>query len=518
MPKARNVLLIVADQWRGDSLGILGHKASLTPNLDSLARRGVTFRNHFCQGAPCGPARASLLTGLYMMNHRVVANGVPLDPRHPTLVQEVKRAGIDPALIGYTTTIPDPRIAGPNDPAFIEGGDLMAGWRLVAHFDEVEHRNYFAWVASKGHAIPDDPMTLWHPADGVCGPTASPSRIPADLSDTAWSASHAVEFLRSTRSNRPWLLHLGFYRPHPPFAAPAPWHEAVPEGDIPPALRGSLADEAAQHPLLKHFYETQKRSSYFEGASGTVPPLSDRDIALTRRAYYGMIAEVDHRLGEVLEALRRSDQMDDTLIVFTSDHAEQLGDHNLLGKLGWFDQSYNVPLIVVDPDRSANASRGRIVDAPTESIDIMPTILEWLGLPLPRSRDGASLRPWLAGDTPATWRDAAHFEFDLRGGWPRAEPPPLGLDLDRASLCVTRTSNWKYVHFADLPPILYDRTHDPGEFRNVAGNPAYTALLAEAAQHMLSWRMAHAERTLTHLSTTRDGLMDRIAGTRWTGR
>ena len=115
MAKHRNVLLIVADQWRGDSLGVLGHPSALTPNLDALARDGMTFRSHFGQSAPCGPARASLLTGLYVMNHRVVANGVPLDARHPTLAREVKQAGIDPALVGYTTTTPDPRVVGPGD-------------------------------------------------------------------------------------------------------------------------------------------------------------------------------------------------------------------------------------------------------------------------------------------------------------------------------------------------------------------------------------------------------------------
>jgi len=505
MARPRNVLLIVADQWRGDSLGLLGHPAALTPNLDALARDGVLFRSHFGQSAPCGPARASMLTGLYVMNHRVVANGVPLDGRHATLPREVKRAGIDPALIGYTTTTPDPRVAGADDLGFSDGGEVMDGWRVVAHFDEARFRNYFAWAAGRGVPLPDPPEAAWRPTDGPPGPTAHPNGIPAAHSDTAWSAEHAVEFLRSTRPDRPWLLHLGFYRPHPPFAAPAPWHEAVSLDRIPPATRGAPGEEAAQHPLLRHFLETMKRSSFFKGAEGPVTPLSDDEIRLTRRAYYGLLAEVDHRLGNVFDQLRRTGQWDDTLIIFTSDHAEQLGDHHLLGKLGWFDQSYHLPLVVRDPD----GVRGRIVDAPTEAVDLMPTILDWLGVPIPRACDGASLRPWLQGKTPAEWRDAVHFEFDLRGGWPDPGVPPLGLPLDGASLCVTRTEAWKYVHCASLPPLLYDRRRDPHEMRNVAGDPAYAGLLAEAAQRTLSWRMLHAERTLTHFSASRRGLVDR---------
>src|SRR4051794_9170240 len=103
MPHHRNLLLIVTDQWQGDCLGVLGHPAVRTPNLDALARRSVVFTRHFGQSAPCGPARASLLTGLYVMNHRVVANGVPLDARHATMPSELRRGGWDPGLVGYTT-------------------------------------------------------------------------------------------------------------------------------------------------------------------------------------------------------------------------------------------------------------------------------------------------------------------------------------------------------------------------------------------------------------------------------
>ncbi len=507
MTTHKNVLLIVTDQWRGDSLGCVGHPAALTPNLDALAREGVTFRTHFGQSAPCGPARASLLTGLYVMNHRVVANGVPLDDRHATLAREVKRAGIDPALIGYTTTTADPRRVGRSDPGQREIGDVMDGWRIVAHFDEVQYRNYLSWVAGQGFALPERPEDIWCPAEGPPGPTALPSRIPAELSDTAWSAEHAVSFLRSTRPTRPWLLHLGFYRPHPPFAAPAPWHDVVPGQNVPLALRGDLDQEARQHPVMAHFLATQKRSTYFERGEGPVTPLSEQDIRLTRRSYYGMIAEIDHHLGAVFAELRRTGQWDNTLIVFTSDHGEQLGDHHLLGKLGWFDQSYHLPLIVRDPD----GVRGRVVDAPTEALDLMPTMLDWLGLPVPRACDGMSLAPFLAGETPADWRDAVHFEFDLRGGWPRAGAPPLGMVLDKAGLCVTRTADWKYVHFASLPPILYDLRTDPGEMRNVAADPAYAGLLSQAAQATLNWRMHHADKTLTHLCTTPAGLVDRLA-------
>src|SRR5580704_7635382 len=114
----RNVLLIVVDQWRADCVPWLGTRHLRTPNVDRLCREGVTFRNHVTTTVPCGPARASLLTGLYQMNHRAVQNTVPLDARHTTLARALRKVGYDPALIGYTTTTPDPRLASGKDPRF----------------------------------------------------------------------------------------------------------------------------------------------------------------------------------------------------------------------------------------------------------------------------------------------------------------------------------------------------------------------------------------------------------------
>jgi arylsulfatase A-like enzyme len=506
MARPRNVIFIIADQWRADYLGVAGNPTVRTPNLNALARRGVTFTRHFGQSAPCGPARASMLTGLYVMNHRVVANGVPLDRRHPNLALELRRGGWDPNLVGYTTTVPDPRTTTPDDLRFREWGDVQEGWRVVAHFDEREWRNYFAWVRSKGVEVPADPMSLLAP-EGPSGPSAEPARIPAAASDTAWTAEHAIRFLEASRPDRPWVLHCGFFRPHPPFAAPAPWHTAF-DADPPPAIGAADRDaEAAQHPLMAYWLRRQQRGNYFHGASGPVQPLSPGDIALARRAYCGLIAEVDDAIGRVLAALDRSGQAADTLVVFTSDHGEQLGDHGLFSKLGWFDQSYHLPLIIADPGRPA--AHGRQVAAFTEAVDLMPTILDWLGLPVPRACDGLPLTPWLRGETPAGWRDAVHFEYDVRGGWPDPNRPPLGLGVDDSALCVMRTADWKYVHFPTLPPVLYDLRTDPAETRNVAADPARAALRAEAAERMLSWRMRHADRTLTHLCATPAGLVDR---------
>lgn len=232
MPPRKNVLMIVVDQWRGDFLPALGATQLKVPNIDRLCREGVTFRNHYTQTVPCGPGRASLLTGLYQFNHRAVQNTIPLDARHMTLPKALRLAGHDPALIGYTTTTPDPRTTTADDPRFRVLGDQMDGFRSVGAF-EPNMDGYFGWVASRGFALPPNRADIWLPeGDAAPGPTARPSRIPAALSDTTYFTERALSYLRG-RNGKPWFLHLGYYRPHPPFAAPAPYHAMYDPADVP---------------------------------------------------------------------------------------------------------------------------------------------------------------------------------------------------------------------------------------------------------------------------------------------
>src|SRR5262252_4146891 len=168
MQAAKNVLLIVVDQWRGLMLPKLGAGYLKVPNIDRLCAEGVTFRNHFTQSAPCGPARASLLTGLYMMNHRAVQNTIPLDSRFTNLGHELRRGGYDAALVGYTTTTPDPRTTDAHDPRFLVLGDIMDGFRPVGAFEPYKDA-YFGWVASQGYKLPENREDIWLP-EGAAPP------------------------------------------------------------------------------------------------------------------------------------------------------------------------------------------------------------------------------------------------------------------------------------------------------------------------------------------------------------
>ena len=508
MPR-QNVLLIVVDQWRGDTLPMTGHPLIRTPNIAALAAEGVTFTRHYTQAVPCGPGRASLLTGQYMMNHRAVQNTVPLDARHTNLAKEVRKAGYQPALVGYTTTTPDPRVTPHGDPRFRVLGYDMDGWHPVGSWG-LQMEAYFAWLAMRGFPVPAMPTDIWLPQDaeeGHAGPSARPSHVPAELSDSTWFTDRALEYLHGV-AGQSWLLHLGYWRPHPPFTAPAPYHEMYAAADCPPPLRAdSVEEEAAQHPLLRFYLDNVQRKSFFERAGGRGCDMSIAEVQQMRASYYGLMSEVDAQLGRVFDHLKASGQWDDTLIILTSDHAEQLGDHHLLGKLGYFDQSYHIPLVIRDPRAAANGSRGTLVSAATETIDTMPTSLDWLGLDRPRSCDGHSLLPFLYENaTPDGWRDALHYEFDFRNVYYSQPESALGLAMDDCSLAVVQDEDWKYVHFAALPPLLFNLRTDPGQFRDLAQDPAHAPQIARYAQKMLDWRLRHAEKTLTGYAASPDGL------------
>jgi arylsulfatase A-like enzyme len=507
----KNILLIVVDQWRGDSLSCVGHPTVRTPNLDALAADATLFRRNYAQASPCGPGRASLLTGMYLMNHRVVRNSTPLDHRHEGLPNLLSRAGYDPALIGYTTTTPDPRQVPAAHRSYRVLGDTMGGFRPIVAY-EPDKRPYLSYMERRGYTIPEPPLDLWMPREDPegrqgWGPTFAPAPFPAEESDTAFFTEEALAYLRFQGRN-PWFLHLGYWRPHPPFIAPAPYHAMYDPADVPAPARAETAEaEARQHPLLAFYLKTIQQKNFFRHGEGLAADLAEREIRQLRATYYGLLSEVDHHVGSVLTWLKETGQYDNTLIIFTCDHGEELGDHYLLGKQSYFDGSYHVPLIIRDP--FAKGGHGTIVDAFTEGVDILPTLLAWLEQPVPRQCDGYSLLPFCSGETPAGWRTEVHYEYDFRDVPSEAPQRALGLQMDQCSLGVIQDRRYKYVHFAALPPLLFDLEEDPKQLHNLAGDPAYAPVMLEYAQKMLSWRMENMERTLTGMSGSPDGLVVR---------
>jgi arylsulfatase A-like enzyme len=503
-----NILLITLDQWRADHLGAAGHPVLRTPALDGLAADGVLFRRHYTQASPCGPARASLFTGLYLHNHRSLRNGVPLDERHDNLAKALRRKGYDPTLFGYTDTSVDPRGRAPDDPALTVYEGVLPGF-AVGQFLGEEPWSWVKDLASKGYKTPAKPREMWLPRD-VNDPR-SPARFTAAHSDTAYLTDHLLRFLGGA-AQEPWCAHISYLRPHPPYVVPEPFNTMYRAEDmLGPVRVASRETEGAAHPWLAQQIRTvwnwgQMRHDHRQMAS-----IDDEGLAHLRAIYCGMISEVDAQVGRVFHAIKDAGQWDRTLVVVTADHGDQLGDHWLFSKDGWFEQSFHIPLVIRDP-RAPAAARGRGVDAFTEAVDVFPTVLDWLGAPRLPQLDGRSVLPWLRGETPGDWRDAAHWGYDFRDLRNQVPERALSIASNDCHLTVLRGRRWKYVHFPSLPPLLYDLENDPGELRNLAADPAHAGTVLACAQTMLDWRMRHEDRALSHLHLGPGGVFARSDG------
>ncbi len=497
MGKSMNILFITADQWRGDCLSSGGHPCVKTPNLDRLAADGVVFEQHFAQATPCGPSRASIFTGKYLHNHGSVFNGMPLDTRHTNVALEARKAGYDPMLFGYTDVFTDPRqrIQDDSTQPSVEGVLPGMTQAIPGESDELPDSNALPWIAdlkAKGYTVPEELLGVFKPRDasGRAGLTSAPAQFSMEDSFTAFLTDEAIKYL-SVQKDRPWFVHLSYLAPHPPFIAPEPYHSMYDPDAVPKPVRAvTVEDEAAQHPYLDYYLHHQRGwGIHYKHESKNNLKLDDKDVLQARATYYGMMSEVDAHIGRLIDYLEEAGIYENTLVVFTSDHGEQLGDHWQFSKFGYFDQSFHVPLIVRAPGTGAKCARGRRVDALTESVDIMPTILEYLGVPIPGQCDGEPLTRFCQGETPATWREEAHWGFDFRNFSDSDGNSILGLEPDQCAVNVIRGKRYKYVHFKTLPPLFFDLERDPHEFENLAEQPEYRGLVLEHVQKMLSWLM-----------------------------
>lgn len=519
MTPTGNVLHITVDQWRGDCLSAAGHPVVRTPALDRLAAGGVRFAHHWASTAPCGPSRATLHTGMYAMNHRSVLNGTPLDEGFTNVARLARRAGYEPKLFGYTDTTVDPRGLAADDPRLFTYEGVLPGFDVVVN-DPSEGAGpleWGRWLAEQGVDVPSDPRELQRPDTSFPGASDhsewwAPARFGPEHTETAFLVDRLQRFF-ATHDGSPWFVHASFIRPHPPYRNPVGYHDRYPADEV-PDFRGHPDRDAAAalHPL----------AAVAMGLPGVGAPVDERDRRQLRATYYGMTAEVDDRLGGLLDWMEERRLLDDTLVVLTSDHGEQAGDHWLVEKLGWWDESYHVPLIVRDPRPEADARRGTVVDAPTEHVDVLPTLCEWMGVEVPLQCDGRALQPFLHGPAdappPADWRTDVHFEWDFRDPWHHLAEDMLGVPMEQCCLNVVRGPRWKYVHFATdpdvLPPLLFDLDADPDGVEDRAADPDCAVALAEARAALLTWRMRHADRTLTGHLVTPEGLRVRRDGHR----
>ena len=487
-----NILLSTLDLFRGDCLSLDGHPLVRTPNLDRLAAHGVAFRRHYSQAAPCSPGRAALYTGTYQSNNRVVANGTPLDARFDNVALAACRAGYKPALFGYTDQGIDPRLAdGPNDPRLSTYEGVLPGFDCMLDLTEPAVV-WTQWLRHQGHDI----------ADGFIRALITEPRRPAEHSISAFTTTRVIEWL--DRQTSPWFAHVSYLRPHPPYTAAGHWASAYAPDEVPRPT--PAAEPGRQHRLHQGLLASREMGA----------PTDPAKIRALRAQYFGMIAEVDDQLGRLWDALVERGAWGDTFIVVTADHGEQLGDQGLIGKGGFFESSYHVLGIVRDP--SSPTAHGSVVEKFTENVDIFPTLCDAMGIEVPAQCDGLPLTPFLRGEEPPWWREAAHWEFDWRATFISAPTKanakadadddadnhtwPWDRRLERQHLAVLRTNDAAYVQFGDGSWRCFDLAADP-TWRDEITDPATVLGLA---QQMLTWRSTHTDRTMTDMLLEHGGI------------
>lgn len=500
----KRVLFIMCDQLRFDYLSCAGHPRLRTPHIDALAARGVRFTRAYVQSPVCGASRMSTYTGRYVSSHGATWNGVPLKVGERTLGDFTRALGVPAALVGKTHMKPDhegmARLG-------IEADSLIGVRVAQCGFDPFERDDglhgegpdglyadpprYNEFLNARGYAG-RNPWHDWANAgENPDGSLASgwamrharkAARIPEEDSETPYMTGRAMDFMREM-GDRPWVLHLSYIKPHWPYIAPAPYHALYGPNDMVPAVRRE-AERADPHPVYGAFMDLRvsKAFSREEVRREVVP------------AYMGLIAQVDDQIGRLMAFMAAEGLLDETLILFTSDHGDYLGDHWLGEKDLFHEPSAKVPLIVVDPRPEADMTRGTTCDALIEAIDIAPTILDALGDDATRHShvlEGRSLAPLLRGETP-DWRAAVVSEYDYT-------VLPVGAALGRAPkdcrLFMVFDGRFKMVHAPGYRPMLFDLETDPDEFRDLGADPALEGERRRLYGLLHAWSLRQSQRT-----------------------
>ena len=496
----------MCDQLRRDHLSCYGDSPVPTPNLDRLAARGVRFDQAYVQSGVCGPSRMSFYTGRYMSSHGATWNNVPLPAAESTLGDYLRAAGRTATLAGKTHVLPDTaaldrfgiEIESERGALLREGGFVVLD-RYDGHRPPGPESGYADWLRARGYASAD-PWTDFVIAADDGGYAVSgwqmrnvhlPARVKEEHSETAYMTGLALDWIRA-QGEQPWVLHLSYVKPHWPYVAPAPYHARFRGADPGPIVHGTQDGTADEHPVV-HAYRRHDECESFGRA----------DVARhVRPAYRGLIAQVDDHLGRVFDTLAATGRMKDTLIVFTADHGEFMGDRGLGEKELFYDEIVRVPFIVYDPDSRADATRGRADERIVESVDVVPTILDALGVAGASHRlEGRSLLPLTRGERVRDWRDAAFSELDY--GFRRARLV-LGRGVHECRAWMVRTREWKYVHWQGFRPQLFDLAADPFELADVGADPRHGRVRAKLRE-----RLFDALSTLKRRTTATDADVER---------
>lgn len=495
----RNVLWIMADQLRWDYLSCYGHPTLDTPNIDALAARGVRFERAYVQSPICGASRMSYYTGRYTRSHGATWNGIPLRVGEPTLGDHLRAIGVRCSLVGKTHMIPDTEGMewlgiDPRSPIGVtiaecgfepferdDGMHPYGPYDPNPRYDEYLRANGFdsrnPWEdwANSGEGDDGEILSGW-----LLRYSNLAARVPNEHSETPYMTSRAMDFMAQA-GEQPWLCHLSFIKPHWPYIVPAPYHDMYGANQVLPPVR-SEAERRTDHPVFRAYQNTRICRAFA------------RDEVRLRviPAYMGLIKQIDDEMGRLFAWMEERGLFENTMIVFSSDHGDYLGDHWMGEKDLFHDQSVRVPLIIYDPRAEAEAARGSVSGELVEGIDLAPTFLEFFGgAAKPHVLEGRSLAPLLHGERDVRWREYAISEYDYGTRYARVD---LGIPESDARLIMICDRRWKYWHAEGFRPMLFDLENDPQELVDLGDDPAHEPVRRRMHEAIFEWARRHHNR------------------------
>lgn len=446
-PDHPNILFLMADQFRGDCLGISGNPVIQTPNLDRIGREGACFGRAYSSTPTCTPARAALLTGQSpwahgMLGYSKVAESYPVE-----MPQLLRDAGYYTLGLGKMHWTPQRNLHGFHKTILDES----------SRAETVDFRSdYRAWFASEAPTLDPDATGI-----GFNDYRSAPYILPEELHPTRWLGDVAVNFLNSYQETSPFFLKVSFPRPHSPYDPPQRWMEYYKDAKLPKAHIGDWAERYRER--------SDDSNNIWHGDMG------EEQVRRSRQGYYGSISFVDEQVGRILESLEKRGWLENTLILFTADHGDMTGDHHLWRKSYAYEASANIPMLLRWPE-GLGGKRGQHLTQPVELRDVLPTFLDAADAPVPEAVEGASMLNLVRGNTYG-WRDYIDLEhdvcYDVKNHW-----------------TALTDGKQKYIfHAFDGEEQFFDLESDPGEEKDLAGDPAHTQTL----QLWRSRMIAHLE-------------------------
>lgn len=446
-----NILFLMSDQHRFDCVGAYGNRAIHTPNLDRIGAEGIRFQHAYSTTPTCTPARAALLTGLGPWRNGLLGYG-RVGQKYPTeLPSALAQAGYYTMGIGKMHWHPQRNAHGFNQMLLDESGRVESpGFRS----------DYRSWFWSQAPNLnPDETGIGWN--DHRSREYALPER----LHPTRWTADTAVHFLEEYSGRQPFFLKVSFARPHSPYDPPGRWMKHYADADLPKAKVGAWASKYAPR--------NTSADDLWHG------DLGEEQVRRSRQGYYGSVSFLDEQVGRILESLEKRGWLEQTLIVFTSDHGDMTGDHHLWRKSYAYEASAHIPFLVRPPSGMISAPRGQVREEPVEIRDLLPTFLAVAGATANAELDGDDVLKTVRPNH--SWRKWIDLEHDV---------------------CYAPENHWsaltdgrmKYIfHARDGEEQFFDLMKDPHELTNLASQPDNEPLLK-------TWR----SRLVAHLAPRGD--------------